>query len=271
MRPEQITHVLYHARCDDGFGAAYSAWLVLGQAAQYIPVAHGEPPPALPDDAIVAMVDFSYKRSIVLGLHEKLQGLVILDHHLTAQSELAGLDFVHFDMDKSGAHLSWQFFHPGKELPELLSYIEDKDLWRFRLPQSKEVTAALRSYPMSFELWDELKVDDLRREGSSLLRFQEQLVESACQRFRMARLLDWDVPIVNATEFRSEIANRLCELYPTAAFAAAYYDNDAGYRSWSLRSIGDFDVSAVAHRVGGGGHKNASGFVETALSPPPPT
>ncbi|NIV11578.1 MAG: bifunctional oligoribonuclease/PAP phosphatase NrnA, partial [Aliifodinibius sp.] len=29
---------------------------------------------------------------------------------------------------------------------------------------------------------------------------------------------------------------------------------------YSLRSRGDFDVSALAERFGGGGHKNAAGF-----------
>lgn len=271
VKPKDITHVLYHARCDDGFGAAFSAWQVLGDKAEYIPVTHGDPPPPLPDDAVVAMVDFSYKRPIIQELHKKLRGLIILDHHMTAQAELAGLEHVHFDMDKSGAHLSWGFFHPDEPLPKLLAYIEDKDLWRFKLPQSKEVTAALRSYPMDFQVWSRLETDALRKEGEGLLRFQNLQVEAACERARTARLLDWDVPIVNATDFRSEIANRLCELHPEAAFAAAYYDNEQGIRCWSLRSVGDFDVAEVAGRLGGGGHKNASGFVETTPSPAPPT
>ena len=271
VNPQEITHVLYHSRCDDGFGAAYSAWLVLGDKAQYIPVTHGDPPPVLPDDAVVAIVDFSYKRPVLIELHDRLRGLIVLDHHLTAQSELTGLDFVHFDMDHSGAHLAWCFFHPEEPPPELLRYVEDKDLWRFLLPESKEVTAALRSYPMSFTIWNQLKVEDLRREGVSMLRFQELQVDAACERVRFAQILEWEVPIVNATDCRSEIANRLCELYPQTAFAAAYYDNNQGFRCWSLRSLGDFDVADVAQRLGGGGHKNASGFVETFPCRPPPT
>ena len=270
VRPQDITHVLYHALCDDGFGAAYAAWLVLGENGTYIPVNHGDAPPELPQDAVVAMVDFSYNRPEILRLREQVKDLIVLDHHLTAQHELEGLDFAHFDMTKSGAHLTWNYFHPGKPLPELLAYIEDKDLWRFRLEKSREVTAALRSYPMHFALWNSFKVKDLREEGVSLLRFQEQLVAAACLRMRWANILEFEVPVVNATDFRSEIANKLCELFPHASFAAAYFDNENGYRSWSLRSVGDFDVAAVARRLGGGGHKNASGFVETDPVPPPP-
>jgi oligoribonuclease NrnB/cAMP/cGMP phosphodiesterase (DHH superfamily) len=219
----------------------------------------------------VAVVDFSYRRPVILDLQQRVQQLVVLDHHLTAQAELQGLDFAHFDMDKSGAHLAWNFFHPGQPLPELLAYVEDKDLWRFLLPQSKEVTAALRSYPMDFELWNSFEVEDLKREGVSLLRFQEKMVVAACAQARIDHLLGYQIPIVNATEFRSEIANRLCELLPQYPFAAAYYDTEHGIRSWSLRSVGDFDVSAVAAKLGGGGHKNASGFIETDPVPSPPS
>jgi uncharacterized protein len=267
----KFTHILYHAFCDDGFGAALAAWRALGPDATYIPVCHGDPPPDLPSDARVAMVDFSYRRPIILDLRKRVQDLVVLDHHLTAQAELKGLDFAHFDMEKSGAHLAWNFFHPGQPLPELLAYVEDKDLWRFNLPHSKEVTAALRSYPMDFELWNSFKIEDLKLEGIALLRFQEKIVVATCKQARIEWLLGHQIPIVNATEFRSEIANRLCEMHPEYPFAAAYYDTDHGIRSWSLRSVGEFDVAAVAALLGGGGHKNASGFIETQPVPPPPS
>lgn len=41
------TYVLYHAHCADGFGAAYAAWLKLGNDAQYVPVKYGDPPPVM--------------------------------------------------------------------------------------------------------------------------------------------------------------------------------------------------------------------------------
>ena len=271
LEPTTVTHVLYHARCDDGFGSAFAAWQVLGDKAQYIPVAHGDPPPALPPDAIVAMIDFSYKRPVILDIKSRVKDMVVLDHHVTAQAELEGLEFARFDLSQSGAHMGWDFFHAGEPLPDLLAYIEDKDLWRFKLPLSKEVTAALRSYPMSFELWSTFQVSELQIEGKALLRLQDQLVTAAAQRARFEQVLGFDVPVLNASEYRSEVANRLCEMFPEAPFAAVYYDNEHGFRCWSLRSVGDFDVAALAEKVGGGGHVKAAGFVETVHVPPPPT
>ncbi len=260
MQPSEATHVLYHADCADGFGAALAAWKVLGDKANYLPVQHGDAPPELPESAKVAMVDFSYKRPVILKMKERVRDMVVLDHHTTAQDELQGLEWAQFDMNKSGARLAWEYWHPNETLPELLAYIEDKDLWLWRLEQSREVSIALHSYPMEFELWNRLKVEHLKLEGVALLRLQEQIVDGAVSRARFEHLFGHRVPVVNATDFRSEIANRLCSLYPDSPFAAAYHYDKTGELCWSLRSVGDFDVAALARQAGGGGHKNASGF-----------
>ncbi|MCA9793076.1 MAG: phosphohydrolase, partial [Candidatus Eremiobacteraeota bacterium] len=173
MDPTQVTHVLYHAQCPDGFGAALAAWRVLGDTAVYLPVAHGEAPPDLPAEARVAIVDFSYTRDVILGMRERLADMVILDHHKTAEEELAGLDFATFDMHKSGARMAWEYWHPDEPVPELVAYIEDKDLWRWELPQSKEVSIALHAYPMDFNVWSQLTVAHLKIEGVALLRLQD--------------------------------------------------------------------------------------------------
>ncbi len=270
VKPQEVTHVIYHGCCDDGFGAAWSAWKLLGDRASYLPAQHGDPVPDLPSDAVVALVDFSYKRAVVDELVKRVAGMVILDHHVTAQADLQDLDFAVFDMERSGAHLAWNFFHPEEPLPELLAYVEDKDLWYFHLPQSKEVTAAIRSYPMDFLVWDAFQVERLKAEGVALLRLQEMQVGAHCRRARWEVLGGYRVLIVNASDLRSEVANRLCTLHPETPFAAAYYDTQDGHRSWSLRSVGDFDVAALAKRFGGGGHKNASGFTEPDPVAKPP-
>ena len=104
-QPERATIVLYHANCPDGFGGAWAAWQRLGDAATYCPVSHGDPPPDVPADANVVMVDFAYDRDIILAMRDWVASLVILDHHKSAQATLGDLDFAIFDMDRSGAML----------------------------------------------------------------------------------------------------------------------------------------------------------------------
>ena len=146
--------MLYHANCPDGFGGAWSVWLARGDAVTYCPVSHGEAPPEIPPDASVLMVDIAYPRDVALALRDRVRELVILDHHKSAQEELGDLDFATFDMDRSGAMMGWNYMHPGEEPPPLIGYVQDRDLWRFELPNSREVTAALGSYPMEFEVWN---------------------------------------------------------------------------------------------------------------------
>lgn len=255
-----ITHVLYHANCADGFGAAYAAWTVLGDRAAYLPVRHGQPPPDLPADARVAILDFCYPRQVLLDLHARVAALMVLDHHRSAQADMEGLEFARFELEKSGARLAWEFWHPGAELPTLLAYVEDRDLWRWELPHSREVSTALHCYPTEFEVWESLVVDDLIDEGRGILRYQEQQVERALRRARMRKVGDHWIPTVNSCLLQSEIGDELCKAFPRAAFAGVYYTNDRAEECWSLRSIGDFDVSEVARLYGGGGHRNAAGF-----------
>jgi hypothetical protein len=261
------TFVLYHANCPDGFGGAWSAWLALGGAATYCPVSHGEPLPELPPDASALMVDIAYPRDVTLALRERVRELVILDHHKSAQDELGDLTFATFDMNRSGAMMAWNYLHPGKEPPPLIRYVQDRDLWRFELPNSREVTAALASYPMTFETWSALDVNDLAREGTAILRFRDQTVQTMVEFARWGEIGGYRVPIVNATAHWSDVGEAMLERFPEAPFVGVYFEDADGARRWSLRSRPDFDVSEVAKKLGGGGHRQAAGFREPAMTP----
>lgn len=256
------THVLYHAGCQDGFGAAWAAWKWFGDMARYIPIIHGEPFPELPANADVIMFDVAYPRDRHLELKAKVKSLTVVDHHISAQKAIGDLPDTHFDMDHSGAVLAWRFLQPNVPVPELLRYVEDRDLWRFKLPHSRAVYAALSSHEMTFQQWDWLSkwpIESLAKEGEILLRLIGQKVEFACQSFFWKEIAGYKVPVVNATCFTSEVGERLNQLHPDSPFSAFYYDKEK-IRCWGLRSQGKIDVSEIAKSLGGGGHKNAAGF-----------
>jgi len=255
-------YVLYHANCPDGFGGAWSVWLARGDTATYCPVSHGAPPPDLPPDASVLMVDIAYPRDVALALRDRVRKLRIMDHHKSAQEDLGDLDFAYFDMDRSGAMLGWRYFHPGEEPPPLIGYVQDRDLWRFELPNSRETSAALGSHPLDFEVWKSLNVEDLAREGTAILRFRDQTVKTIVGFARWGEIGGYRVPIVNATAHWSDVGEAMLQKYPEAPFVGSYFEDANGTRRWSLRSRPDFDVSEVAKKLGGGGHRQASGFRE---------
>lgn len=256
--------VLYHGHCADGFGAAWAAWQKLGDDADYLPVRHGNPPPELPDGAVVYILDFSYRRNVIEDLHHRLEKLVVIDHHRTAEKDLEGLDYALFDNEKSGAVLAWEYFFPDRSVPELLRYVMDRDLWLDALPRSREVFAALNAYPMDFQVWSDLDVAELAEEGEPILRYQQQQVALLCDQARMETLAGYEVPVVNAAVLGSEVGEELLKRYPDSPFVAIYFDRNDGIRQWSLRSREDFDVSQIAREYQNGGHRQAAGF-ETRL------
>lgn len=262
MRSPSLKYVLYHAHCDDGFGAAWAAWRRLGDSARYVPISHDDPVPAIEDGAEVAMIDVTLPRHVLIGLAARTS-LTVLDHHQTARKELAGLPFARFDMEKSGAVLAWEFYHPGQQPPALLLYIQDKDLWRFRLPDSKEVNAAIGSYPHDLTLWSQMDVPDLARQGGHILRGNAQQVARMVERVAFTDIGGYRVPVVNASVLSSEVLEELLRRHPEAPFAACYFDRGDGKRQWGLAGRGTFDVAEIARQYGGGGHHNRSGFAET--------
>jgi oligoribonuclease NrnB/cAMP/cGMP phosphodiesterase (DHH superfamily) len=257
--------IIYHANCMDGFCAA---WLLhkLHPNAEFIPMNYGQSPPDVSGKNVI-IADFSFKRPILLEMKEKAQSLLVLDHHKTAQADLEGLDFCVFDMNKSGARIVQDFyqFSPTK----LVDYTEDRDLWRWKLLQSKEVNASLASYPKDFAIWDNLE-DRLKenfisivQEGMAILRYQDQVAKDHYSKPVLVTIRGHQVHCVNATTLFSDIAGKLAEGMP---FGVAWFRRQDGKYQFSLRSRNEaVDVSEIAKSFGGGGHRNAAGFEAESL------
>jgi oligoribonuclease NrnB/cAMP/cGMP phosphodiesterase (DHH superfamily) len=247
--------VLYHDDCADGFGAAWAIWNRFPDA-QFLPVKHGYPPPEGLEDRHIVIADFSYSRDIIEGIVQKVASLCILDHHVTAQGALAGLPYAHFDLDKSGAVLAWEWAH-NEPLPWLLKYIQDKDLWQWQLPNSREINAALASYPYDFSVWNGLSQEILEVEGRGILRSENVLVKKITGEAVMITLHGERVPAVYSPILTSQIGEVLSRDHP---FCVIWHQRD-GRRYFSLRSRADsVSVAKIAAHYGGGGHTHAAGF-----------
>ena len=160
IEPSSVDCVIYHADCTDGFGAAYSAWKLLGNRAEYHAASHGSPPPDVTGKKVV-ILDFSYDNATTKALIEQAEELWVIDHHKSNMVELHDISNTHFDMTKSGAMLAWEFFHPGKEAPKFISYIQDRDLWQWELPYSKEFSAAFDMVPWNFDEYEKFEDDSV--------------------------------------------------------------------------------------------------------------
>lgn len=259
--------VIYHADCYDGFTAAWIAWKAFSGEVELWPGKYGEPPPY--DEAEsrkVFVLDFSYPREEMIRLNELAAGLEVHDHHKTAQANCEGLDFCTFDMDRSGAGMAWDRFFPPLDRPDWIQCVEDRDLWRFAHPGTKEVHAYLTSTPMTLAEWSKIhdsEIDEIVEGGRAILRSIDRYCEKMVEH-SVGRIL-WGKPaqVVNAPYLNcSELCNYMLEgTDEPLGIAVAYFRRSDGQWQFSLRGKpGGTDVSSIAREYGGGGHYSAAGF-----------
>ena len=269
--------VIYHANCVDGFGAAYAAWKHLGPAAEYVACQHGDEPPDVTGKRVL-ILDFSFKREIIELMNSSAEYLMILDHHKSAMENLCDLSYAYFDMEHSGAALAWVLFNPGCDPPKFISYIEDRDLWKWELPLSREVAMGLDTVPFDFNEYARLEFDpmigELAKAGEILLRYNEKKITSVCQSASKRKITGYcaegreiklSASVVNSRQWHSEIGSRLASKDDVGV--VWYHDHKKCRIKVSLRSRGNaVDVSQIAGSFGGGGHFNAAGFTIDATA-----
>lgn len=298
--------VVFHQNCPDGFCAALIAKRRYPEAKLY-PMNHGQ------DNALetllplvtgkdVLMVDFSLRtRAENISLHSAAKSFQIYDHHKTAQAELAGLDFAVFDMARSGSGITWDelfgkydrhFYHSGHEIrlgpnrtyigmpephrPWWVDFVQDRDLWKFELPESREINSFIMTLPFTETAWrvlESMTAKEAATLGSGALahvqHYVREVVEHRAMGFMKRNgyveidgkwcITPYTVAVVNAPYLNiSEIGNILATDY--ADIGMGWFERGDGKIQFSLRSNGDIDVSAIAKLYGGGGHKNAAGF-----------
>jgi len=266
--------IIYHGDCHDGFTGAWILHKVYPNA-EFFAGKYGSK--AMPEvkDRHVIMVDFSYDRETLLDVADVAKSLVVMDHHKTAQENLADFDHyrakIVFDMEKSGASIAWDYYFPYKPVPSIVKYVEDRDLWKFREQYSKEIHASLSSRDQTFDNWDKFSHDletdfnKIFHEGVSILRKQKKDIDDLLRKTTHKKFIGgYEVPVANVPfMMASDAANILAQ---GEKFAATFYIDNNGHYVFSLRSdVNGMDVSSIAKQYGGGGHKHAAGFTISDL------
>ena len=266
--------VIYHGRkCPDGFAAALAAWLFYGGRAEFLPLDHGDIQsvdalPALTGRAVY-ILDFSFSADILRGIEERAAKLVMLDHHKSAAEKLTGFGcrcgVVHFDMDKSGARLAWEFFYPGVPLPGLVRFVEDRDIWVWQYPESAGFLAALDMEPLDFARWAEIaafspdQLSVFMARGQAMDEKFSKLAADIAEGAQPVTFNGQSGLMLNAPGvFHSLIGNMLSE--KSGTFALMWHVGKSGGVKIGLRSQRSFNCIPLAESMGGGGHAQACGF-----------
>jgi len=262
--PREVDFVIYHSHCMDGFGAAFAAWTVLGDTPVYFPAKYGDPPPDVTGRNVL-IVDFSYRRDVLLHMKESARSLLVLDHHKSAKEDLEGLDFAQFDTSCSGDMLSWSFFHPHENPPQLIRYIQDRDLWQWRLPDSREFSMGLVGVPFDFRAYSALTqagaVNSTIQQGKAIVGYMDREIGVICKHVGSRRLRaapHLTCGVINTSTWISEVGAKICETYDVAV--VWHLDHKSMKWKVSLRSRPGVDLTPIARQYGGGGHAQAAGF-----------
>lgn len=276
LQPDDVDCVIYHDPCSDGTGSGYVAWKYLStkfpdRNVMYCPARIGAPLPLGIEGKNVLICDYSYKKDVIEILKTKVDKFLIIDHHISAEKDLKELEdqYKLFDMNHSGAMLTWHYFFPDKEPPLMIKHIEDNDIWTKKLEGNDDFVAWFYTLPLDFNEYDKYIDDDVLLnmigKGKAYRELNEyyinQAIDHAIPKFSKIKDKYYFIAYVNSTVCKSDIGNKIFNKLPLIDFSAIYstsdYSNDT---TFSLRSTPcHADVSEIATRIGGGGHKAASG------------
>jgi uncharacterized protein len=221
---------------------------------------------------IVFMVDCSCSVEEMKYLMDNNKKFVWIDHHAKKIWDILKVmnpdGLLDSGSQNSACVLTWKYLYPKEEIPQFLLYVQDLDIWKFELSNSKEINIA-----MNIELkgWRNLILDSiekrypgisinkLKERGELYLRVENNQIGFLLKTMKVISLHGYITGVVNSPIHTSFIGHRLLAENPNIQVALIWYCfGDAIY--CSLRSRGDVDVAKIASMYGGGGHKPASGF-----------
>lgn len=236
----------------------------------------------------IYFVDFSMPANDLIQMARYAKSIEVHDHHASAYKDLfeALADFssivkLNFHMEKAGCWLAWERFRPGYLRPQFIHLIGLRDLWKHKdtdLEHSAEcLNLYLNSEEFDFEKWQHYMAtfSNVLVHAEGMMKFfnnQVRIAKRQAINKQISYIADsvsgtekYHVKIVNAPYFMaSELGNQLAK---ECDFAAVWSHANDGAVFVSLRSDRDrgVDVSRIAKRYDGGGHKNAAGCKFTSL------
>ena len=258
----------------DGTASAWVANKKYGDTAEYIAADNWN---VLPEyvtnhkdisNVEIYVIDFSFSKEVLLDLQDKCKKLVILDHHVGAKENIESVREHVYGEGESGCMLAWKYFFPDIDIPLAIQYVSDSDTWTHEMPDYEIVDAYIYKTDNDFtinyfqrivdELSDEKRFQEVKKIGKVLREAYLSTVNKYLDRAEEVEFAGYKVLAVNApSEIKSELGHKLAE--KTGTFGIIYYYFEGKWR-FSLRSVDDFDVSEIAKKLGGGGHKNAAAF-----------
>ncbi len=313
--------IIYHSPCPDGEASLWCALHHINYTRIIVPCEAGKIHELSFDqfkDKKIVFVDLCPSYDVLQQLKNIAKNILILDHHQTALKMFGEkynnnfiIDYVNqiiisndtsqcdikfiLDKNRSGCQITWDYFNSpidnfkdlfeyqySQKRPWFINYIADRDLWLFKLPNSKEINTGLfhkqlLTYNKMFELenYSESDINNIIEIGKIIIEIQtielNNLCDTAIETIFTQNNIDYHVWLVNGNTIHySELGNMLTKKTLTSNplklpdFVALWnYDFKKDEWKISLRGDDKHDLSTIAKNYNekGGGHVNAAGFV----------
>ena len=260
--------VFYHKECQDGFCGAWAAWKKLGDNADYVPLDNRMMESDKLDltDKTVYFIDaLPRSKDMIEKIVSQNKSVIGIDHHITNEPWMPLFTEHRFDLNKSGGVLAWEYFFPEKPVPMALLFIQDIDIWKWSLSETKDLAAYFELAEFNFDYWEKMVAnmeDENERKiiiskSELLTRYVDMRVKEIANEAYLVEFEGMKIMAVNSNALGSKVGNMLATNYPPIAIIWA---ETKDYIYASLRSDGSVDVSEIAKKYGGGGHKAAAGL-----------
>jgi uncharacterized protein len=230
--------------------------------------------------------------------HDFLKRIVWIDHHKTSIEEWPS-SIRGYRLDGVAAcRLAWQWFllhdawdpreiYPPYDLPDKQAYLDRKvheplavrlageyDVWDKRDPRAETFQYALRCSPITPKGWDYLLSSDegfaleLLHGGEVAQRYAQATDASTCK--SRTWLMEWEglkFLCVNSARFNSLFfaAKDVPETGHDALLGFCFDGKCWTISLYHAKHHTDLDLSEIAKRHGGGGHRGACGFTTKTL------
>lgn len=269
-----MNYIFYHNDLDGVFSAALVNIFLNTKDVMFYAMDYHSEVPSIPVDEndTVWIVDFSFP--ILNMVYYDNTGCKVkwFDHHATAmpvnEYEFKNVE-KYFDLNRSGVGIVYDELFRTKR-PIAINYIEDRDLWKFKFKDTNDFIEGLNVYYdmhpskeyMKDIIYDENISNDIISKGKLLFQAKKFRVEKSLEQGKLGTFMGHPAFFVNATSDVSDIGNEACKMSTVPIVAVVYRYIEPDLIKVSLRSI-FIDVSELAKKYGGGGHRLAAGFTIT--------
>jgi len=280
--------VVFHYPCQDGLVSAWAANLYHqknNKPVELYPIQHGTP---LNIERLrnksVLFCDYAPTDEYIDTLEKICSNIIILDHHITSANRIIRA-YAYFDMSRSGAGIVWDYFFDNTR-PEFINWVEDRDLWKWKYKDTANFYAGIQlvlstlkydDFNSMFNIFDEIYNNPSKslyyiELGDLINRSIQQKASNIAYSHskKSDTYLDthnnkeYNICIVNCpTDIISEVGSILTKDYNFDFAVLWRYNHPNSEYIISMRANNNnaiVDVSEIARKYGGGGHKSAASF-----------